>query len=205
MQFSVTFRHMDASEAVRNYAREKIDKIKKYVPDPIFAHFTVGTNRGYQHTADVHIQLHNGLAIKGSETSEDMYSSIDLVMDKVERQVRRYKEKIRHHKVKEGGLSELWEQIIEPTVGEDATPTTGANGANGHAAEAKPAAAKTPAPQITKREKITVPTLRADEAVMQLDLAHKQFLVFRNAESGVVNVVYRRDDGNYGLIETGGG
>jgi len=202
MQFSVTFRHMDASEAVRKYAREKIDKIKKYVPDPIFAHFTVGTNRGYQHTADVHIQLHNGLAIKGSETSEDMYSSIDLVMDKVERQVRRYKEKIRHHKVKEGGLSELWEQILEPVVAEDA----GANGANGSAEAAgmdeAPTSGKTPPPQITKRERLSVPTLRAEDAVMQLDLAHRQFLVFKNAESGAVNVVYRRDDGTYGVIDT---
>ena len=90
MQLSVTFRHMEASEAVRQYAREKVEKIKKYFPDPIFAHVVVGTERGYQHAVDVHIQLHNGLAIKGRETTEDMYSSIDLVMAKIERQVRAF-------------------------------------------------------------------------------------------------------------------
>jgi putative sigma-54 modulation protein len=191
MQFSVTFRHMEASEAVRQYAREKVDKIKKYVPDPIFAHFVVGTNRGYQHAVDVHIQLHNGLAIKGSETSEDMYSSIDLVMDKIERQVRRYKERIRHHKAKDGGLSELWEHVIEAEPNVDETPTS-----------APPVAAKVPRPQIAP-EKLQVHALKADEAVMQLDLLHRQFLVFRNAENGKICVVYRRDDGNYGLIDTG--
>jgi putative sigma-54 modulation protein len=197
MQFSVTFRHMDASDAVRAYAREKIDKIKKYVPDPIFAHFTVATNRGYQHRADVHIQLHNGLAIKGTETSEDMYSSIDLVMDKVERQVRRYKEKIRHHKAKDGGVSELWEHVLEASVPhdhDDVTPATPRPALSGDG--------KTPAPRITSRERIQVPTLSADEAVMQLDLAHQQFMVFRNSDSGAVCVVYRRDEGNYGLVET---
>jgi putative sigma-54 modulation protein len=175
MQFSVTFRHMDASDAVRQYAREKVDKIKKYVPDPI----------------DVHIQLHNGLAIKGHETSEDMYSSIDLVMDKIERQVRRYKERIRHHKAKEG-LSELWEHVIEGPA-HDAEQT-------GKAADATP----TPVakPKITKTEKFAAQDLRVDEAVMQLDLQHQSFLVFRNHDTGQISVVYRREDGHYGLIET---
>ena len=179
MQFSVTFRHMDASDAVRNYAREKIEKIKKYVPDPIFAHFVVGTERGHQHHVDVHIQLHNGLAIKGRETTEDMYSSIDLVMDKIERQVRRYKEKIRHHKSNEG-LSEM------PVLH--------------HVLEG-------PAPlhvsKLTETKTLVALPLTPEEAVMQADLAQQAFLVFRNAESGQINVVYRREDGvTFGLIET---
>lgn len=195
MQFSVTFRHMDASEAVRSYAREKIEKIKKYVPDPIFAHFVVGTNRGYQHAVDVHIQLHNGLAIKGHESSEDMYASIDLVMDKIERQVRRYKERMRHHKAREG-LSELWEHVIEAA-------------SNGHADQTPEPTNGTPtttAPvsthKITKTVKYTAQALHPEEAVMQLDLAHQQFMVFRNADTGQIAVVYRRDDGDYGLIDT---
>src|SRR5262245_36922060 len=100
MQFSVTFRHMEATDAIKEYAREKVERIKKYFPDPIMAHVVFSTERGYQHVADVNIQLHNGLAIKGREITEDMYSSIDLVMAKIERQVLRYKEKIRHHKAR---------------------------------------------------------------------------------------------------------
>jgi putative sigma-54 modulation protein len=196
MQFSVTFRHMEASEAVRQYAREKVEKIKKYFPDPIFAHFVVSTERGYQHEADVHIQLHNGLSLKGHETTEDMYSSIDLVMAKIERQVRRYKEKISHHKAR-NGLSELWinHHVIEGPQGED-----------GEAAQtAAPTAAAPPKAKITKTEKLAAQALRVDEAVMQLDLAGSQFLVFKNHESGQIAVVYKREDGDYGLIETGQG
>jgi ribosome hibernation promoting factor len=102
MQLSVTFRHMDSTDALRDYAKEKVERIRKYFPDPIKAHVVLVCDRGYNHTADVMITLHNGLVIKGVETTEDMYSSIDLVMAKIERQVRRYKEKIRSHKGAEG-------------------------------------------------------------------------------------------------------
>src|SRR6476646_8200622 len=95
MQLSVTFRYMDTNDALRDYAKEKVERIRKYFPDPIKAHVVLVCDRGYNHTADVMITLHNGLVIKGVETTEDMYSSIDLVMAKIERQVRRYKEKIR--------------------------------------------------------------------------------------------------------------
>src|SRR3954452_10197907 len=98
MQLSVTFRHMDATEALKGYAQEKVERIRKYFPDPIKAHVVLGCDRGYNHVADVIITLHNGIVIKGEETTEDMYSSIDLVMAKIERQVRRYKEKLQHHR-----------------------------------------------------------------------------------------------------------
>ena len=193
MQLSVTFRHMEASEAVRQYAREKVEKIKKYFPDPIFAHVVVGTERGYQHAVDVHIQLHNGLAIKGHETTEDMYSSIDLVMAKIERQVRRYKEKIRHHKAREG-LSEM--SVLYHVLEHEAA------GENGVAQAANAPAVPSQQSKITKTDKVAAQMLHVDEAVMQLDLLHQAFLVFKNHETGQINVVYRREDGNYGLIET---
>jgi putative sigma-54 modulation protein len=190
MQLSVTFRHMEASEAVRQYAREKVEKIKKYFPDPIFAHVVVGTERGYQHACDVHIQLHNGLSIKGHEMTEDMYSSIDLVMAKIERQVRRYKEKIRHHKAREG-LSEMsvYYHELEPAVHEPHD-------------ESAPSPPPRKPPVISKTDKLTAQALHVEEAVMQLDLLAQPFFMFRNVDSGQIAVVYRRDDGGYGLIET---
>ncbi len=84
--------------------------------------------RGYNHTADVMITLHNGLVIKGDETTEDMYSSIDLVMAKIERQVRRYKEKIRSHKGAEGlhGQREIIHSVLaEPPDEAHGAPTNG--------------------------------------------------------------------------------
>src|SRR5215813_2371099 len=124
MQFSVTFRHMDATDAIKEYAREKVERIKKYFPDPIHAHVVVSCERGYQHLADVNIQLHNGLILQGSEVTEDMYSSIDLVMAKIERQCRRYKEKIRGHKAR-ADLSTVpfrMSVIAEPDTVESASP-----------------------------------------------------------------------------------
>src|SRR5262245_8958416 len=98
MQLAVTFRHMDATPALKDYAREKVERINKYFPEPIKAHVVLSTDRGFNNVADVMITVHNGFVIMGSETHEDMYSSIDLVMAKIERQVRRYKEKLQHHR-----------------------------------------------------------------------------------------------------------
>ncbi|MDB4965562.1 MAG: sigma 54 modulation protein/ribosomal protein [Myxococcales bacterium] len=195
MQLSVTFRHMDSTDALRDYAREKVERIKKYFPDPIKAHVVLLCDRGYNHTADVMITLHNGLAIKGVETTEDMYSSIDLVMAKIERQVRRYKEKIRNHKGNEGlhGQREITHSVLaEPDVEERPAQTA----PNGHAQPSAEA-------QIIKKSKFFAKPLAPNEAVMQMNLLGNDFLVFTNAASHEVNVVYRRGDGTYGLIETG--
>jgi len=194
MQLSVTFRHMDSTEALQTYAKEKVERIRKYFPDPIKAHVVFICDRGYNHTCDVMITLHNGLVIKGIETTEDMYSSIDLVMAKIERQVRRYKEKIRSHKGSEGlhGQREITHSVLAVPESEEGAPS----GANGHAtAHAEP--------EIIKKSKFFAKPLTPQEAVMQMNLLNNDFLVFTNATSHEVNVVYRRGDGTYGLIETG--
>src|SRR5437588_12832642 len=125
MQLSVTFRHMNATEALKEYDREKVDRIRKYFPDPIKAHVVLACDRGYNHVADVMITLHNGIVIKGEETTEDMYSSIDLVLAKIERQVRRYKEKIRSHKGAEGlhGQREITHSVRAEPPDEERAPT----------------------------------------------------------------------------------
>jgi putative sigma-54 modulation protein len=195
MQLSVTFRHMDSTEALQTYAKEKVERIRKYFPDPIKAHVVFICDRGYNHTADVMITLHNGLVIKGIETTEDMYSSVDLVMAKIERQVRRYKEKIRSHKGSEGlhGQREITHSVLSvPDEAEGAGSTDGV-GVPGQE------------PQIIKKSKFFAKPLLPNEAVMQMNLLNNDFLVFTNATSHEVNVVYRRGDGTYGLIETGQG
>ena len=197
MQFSVTFRQMEAADAVKEYAREKLSKIKKYFPDPIMTHVVFSVERGYQHVADVSIQLHNGLAIKGREATEDVFSSIDLVMAKIERQVRRYKDKIRNHKPRtshsaisvahhiiEGAVFDR-EQDVEAPANEKIVPKT----------------VPDLPPSVIKTEKLEARPLSVQEAVMQLNLLHDSFLVFRNGQTGKINVVYKLRDGNYGLIE----
>ena len=96
MQLTTTFRHMDGSQAVREYATDKLEKIRKYFnKDPISAHATFSVERGFNHVADLNLTLPNGIVINAKETTEDMYSSIDLAAARIERQVRRWKDKIR--------------------------------------------------------------------------------------------------------------
>lgn len=196
MQLSITFRHMDASDAVKEYAKEKVEKIRKYFPDPIKGHVVFSSDRGYQNTADVQITLHNGLVIKAVEATEDMYSSIDLVMAKIERQVRRYKERIRDHKPTTGPLRYMRHRVVEDNSAE---AQQGPQGQAGAPSQATPAPQ---APRVIKEEKYVARPLSVEEAIMQLNLLHEPFLCFNNAQTHEVNVIYRREDGSYGLIET---
>jgi len=192
MQLSVTFRHMGASDALKEYARDKVERIRKYFPDPLKAHVVLACDRGYNHIADVMITLHNGIIIKGEETTEDMYSSIDLVMAKIERQVRRYKEKITHHKGQPTihGQREIIHSVVEvPHEAEDAEAATMVSAKD--------------EPKIIKKSKFFAKPLSTREAVMQMNLLGNDFLVFTNEDTHEVNVVYRREDSTYGLIETG--
>lgn len=201
MQLSTTFRHMDASQAVREYSEEKLEKIRKYFhKDPIAAHAVFSVERGFNHVADINITLPSGLVINAKETTEDMYSSIDLAVARIERQVRKWKEKIRDHKPHDQQIS-LRERVIlaetiEPGAG---TPFDGAQAAPGSGMTAPSA----PAFNVIKEETFTVRSLRVHDAVMQLNLLGSEFLVFADLDTDNVSVVYRRNDGNYGLIETG--
>ncbi len=205
MQLSTTFRHMDASQAVRDYAEEKLDKIRKYFQkDPIAAHAVFAVERGFHHVADINITLPNGIVINAKETTEDMYSSIDLATARIERQVRKWKDKIRDHKPHGGPSVSVREMVIlaeelEPRpVGApvDTTPNRSA----AKPAVASPAAA---AYRVVKDETFTARSMKVEDAVMQLNLLGDELLVFTDINSQTISVLYRRKDGNYGLIETG--
>jgi putative sigma-54 modulation protein len=215
MQLSTTFRHMDASQAVRDYAEEKLDKIRKYFQkDPIAAHAVFAVERGFHHVADINITLPNGIVINAKETTEDMYSSIDLATARIERQVRKWKDKIRDHKPHGGPSVSVREMVLlaeemEPRPGGAAPAATATGTANdmsaGKAATAAPVAPAPVAPafQIVKDETFTARSMKVEDAVMQLNLIGGELLVFTDANSQTISVLYRRKDGNYGLIETG--
>ena len=132
MQLSTTFRHMDGSQAVREYAADKLEKIRKYFnKDPISAHAVFSVERGFHHVADLNITLPNGIVINAKETTEDMYSSIDLAAARIERQVRKWKDKIRDHKPHGGPSTSVRERVIpagelEPQPGAAAETPAGA-------------------------------------------------------------------------------
>ncbi len=177
MQVSVTFRHLDPSDVLRNYATERLSKLDKFLEGYIEANVVLSVEK-FRHSAEVTI-LANGTKIVGQEETNDMYSAIDLVMDKLEKQVKRHREKIKDRKpvssVKSRpvGLNILsYDQSQENT-----------------------------APRIIKSERHLAKPMYLDEAVMQLDVLDNEFLIFTNAESETINVLYKRSDGDYGLIE----
>jgi len=177
MQINVTFRHMEASGPVRSYVEEKLGRVKKYIDEPIDAQAVLSVEKKIRHKAEVSL-VAKGITIKASEETNDMYAAIDSVIDKLERQLRRYKEKIKKHKPISGP-----ERMVEKSVVAAESIEEGSG-----------------EPVIIRSQSFPVKPMSVEEAVMQMDLLHKDFLVFTDAGTDDINVVYRRKDGNYGLI-----
>ena len=192
MQVSVTFRHMDPTQALKDFAHEKVARIEKYIHTPMDANVVLSTER-YMHKADITIKAH-GFMMRGQEKSEDMYSSIDGAVDKIERQVRKYRKKITSHKPREGQRMKVRLNYMEPYE---------ENLADDEAQEAELSEINaTPPPAIAKTQELDAHPLSINEAIIQMDLMHNDFLVFVNADTNEVNVLYRREDEGLGLIET---
>ena len=181
MQFSLTFRHMDATDALKNYTEERLQRITKYFPDPISCKVVLSASP-LRHRVDVTLKLHNGFQVAGHETTENMYSSIDLVAAKIERQVRRYKDKLRNHKGRDGNRMPVTHSVVTESVEDSAEQTV--------------------AP-LVKREQIHADPMTVSDAIMQINLLHKDFYVFLNDDNGQLSVIYRRDGDEFGLIEAG--
>ncbi|MBI5191122.1 MAG: ribosome-associated translation inhibitor RaiA [Nitrospirae bacterium] len=173
MNITVNGRHMEITDALRSYATEKVAKLDKYLPSGAEAVVTFNVEK-YRHKAEVQIKV-NGIVIQAQEETEGMYASIDQVLDKLERQVKKYKEKLKNHKVK----------------GEEKAA----------AAAAEPESDLDRIPEIIKTKKFDMKPMTSDEAVMQMELLDKDFFVFSNVATGALSVIYKRRDGNVGLIE----
>lgn len=202
MQVSFTFRNVDSSETLKDYAREKLERINKYFPDPIKAHIVFSQQRGYLFDVDVQITLHNGLTVKGDEATEDMHSSIDLVMAKIERQLRRFKDRIRDHKPQQGPHRHFLHSVVSfsPEI-----PTQDAeqpSHAEPTASASQSAPSQKSGPRVIREQKFVAVPMTVEEAIMRMNLQHDPFLVFNNVVTHEINVVYRRNDDTYGLIET---
>ncbi len=178
MQINVTFRHIEPSPPLREYAEEKISRIKKYVEEPIEAHIVLKVEK-FRHIAEVTIDA-NGLRINGAEETDDMYSAIDLVADTIEGQVRRNKDKFRKRK-SGGGAREF---LASAEMGGTVVPE------DDHER------------RVIRTEQVNAKPMDVEEAVMQLNVSNGEFLVFTNRLTNRINVLYRRKDGHYGLIET---
>ncbi len=174
MQTSVTFKNLDSSDTLKSYVEEKLDRFDRLLDNPAEANVVLSVEK-FRHMAEINI-IGDRLSIIGKEETIDMYSAIDMVLDKLEKQIKKSKEKIRERRssakaLNKGMLAEeinLPEEELELQV---------------------------------KVKHIEYKPMHVEEAVLQLDLLNDNFLVFTNARSDQVNVLYRRKDGHYGLIQ----
>jgi putative sigma-54 modulation protein len=172
MRITVTCRHCELGEDLKSYVEEKVGKLAHYFDRVDEAHVVLQVE-GHRSIADV--TVHASRAVVSSEQSaEDLRSAFDRALDKVERQIRRYKERIRNHKG------------VEATA--DVAETF--NGASFEALGIVP-------------ESLANRPMTAEEAFAVLEELSAAFLVFMNSETDKVNVIYRRGDGDYGLVEPG--
>jgi putative sigma-54 modulation protein len=171
MQISVTFRQIEPSEALKQYVTDRLNKFKRYVDGPVEAHVVLGLEK-FRHLADVTINS-NGRIIKGREENSDMYAAIDLVMDKIDMQLKKSRDKLR---IAKGDRSRAAAPI--PAVAEEA-----------------------PVLPPMRRKRLEVPALLLTDAVELIQSGNDDLLVFTNVASGSLNILYRRQDGNYVLAE----
>ncbi len=174
MQTSVTFKNLDPSDHLKTYVGEKLNRFDKYLYNPAEASVVLSVEK-FRHTAEINI-VGDKLNINGKEETDDMYSAIDMALDKLEKQIKKNKQKFRKHRSAAKGRPKDY-------PGEDMEFTD-----------------ENRSGDILVKN-IEYKPMDVDEAIMQMDLVTDSFLVFTNSRTDKVNVLYRRKDGNYGLIQ----
>ncbi len=174
MNIIVSGRHLDITPALRDYAESKVKKFGKYLSSISEALVTLSVEK-YRHKAEVLLKA-NGVTIQAESVTGEIYASIDEVIEKLERQVKKHKEKLTSRR-KENRPASLPSSSLSSE--EETTPDI----------------------KIIKRNRFAMKPMTPEEAAMQMELLDKDFFVFRNAENGSINVIYKGGDGDFELIE----
>jgi putative sigma-54 modulation protein len=164
-------KNINITDALKTHVDKKIGRISKYFEEDTEAQVTLSVVKE-SHVVEAMLLLNGGMLIRAEEESPDMYASIDMVVEKLERQIRKYKTRINRKLRQTGG-----------PAGEDGKSMDEDE------------------PRIVKTKRFAIKPMLPDEAVLQMNLLGHDFFVFTNSETNEANVVYRRKDGNFGLIE----
>lgn len=180
MKYSIRGEHLEVTEALRDYVEKKLSRLGKYFETPLSneVNVTLSVVKGMQ-TVEVTITL-PGMLLRAEEKNTDMYAAMDLVTDKLERQIRKHKTRANRKIRQEGSKRDLFKMDFGTS--------------NGYVEEEDDL-------ELVKTKKFELKPMDVEEAILQMNLIGHSFFVFSNMDSNKVNVVYRRDDGKYGLIE----
>jgi putative sigma-54 modulation protein len=183
VRLQVKGKNLEVSESLHRYAEEKLGKLDKHLNDATRLELELAVEKNpsisESQVAEATIWT-KGPILRARESTQDMRASIDLLAEKLERQVKRYREKRQRKQVARHAVHHQPAEDARPLVPQEDEPL------------------------IVKTKQFAVKPMTPEEAVLQLELIGHDFFVFRNAESNEVNVVYRRRDANYGLIEPRG-
>ena len=174
MKFNIRGKKLEVTPSLKSYIEDKIGRLDKYFenPDNIEATVLIKVS-GINQVVEVTINTHV-LILRGEESNKDLYASIDFVTDKIERQIRKNKTKI-HKKISKDTIRDF--KVIESEVTEDKK-------------------------DVVKRKIVEMKPMSEEEASLQMDLLDHDFFVYKDADTGSINIVYKRKDGNYGVLET---
>lgn len=177
MIFNVRGENIEVTNALREYVEKKVGRIEKYFDTPPTSAVNVTMKVVKDvHSVEVTVQL-PGVVLRGEEENDDMYAAIDLVVEKLERQIRKHKTKINRKFRQEGSLKTLFKEDIN----------------NNKEIEEEL--------KVVKTKRFNIKPMDIEEAILQMDMLGHSFFVFSNSETEEMNVVYKRKDGKYGLIE----
>ncbi len=176
MGIVVSGQNVDITPALKEYAEKKLRKLQKFFENREVEIEVVLKVQRELHVADITIQV-GGLLVRGEGKTDDMYASINVAVDRIERQIRKYKTRI-NRRMRKLDAQAAGVAVAGQAEDEDAD-----------------------GPRLVKTKRFDVKPMSVEEAIMQMELLGHDFYVFRNDSTGGVNVVYRRNDGDYGLIE----
>jgi len=177
MQIAVTFRHIEADEGIKDYVKDKVERLQRYLENPREVHVVLSAEK-FRHMAEMTV-VADGLTLNSEGRDSDLYTAIDQMVERVERQVRgrRGKEK----RKRSGPLPE------------EASPESGPEEVEGREDQE--------ILSTIRRRRILAKPMSLEEAVAQLRAANQDMLIFVNSDSGLMNALYRRQDGSYEWVE----
>jgi putative sigma-54 modulation protein len=173
MKFQFRGKNIQVTDALKERVEKKLGKLDKYFDTPPEAIVTLSVEKE-RHRVEVTIPL-NGYILRGEEETNDMYSSVDQVVEKLEKQMEKYRTRLSKRN-KGASIKDIAASFVERTAVEED-------------------------PRLVRTKRFALKPMSVEEAILQMNLLGHNFFVFSNAENEEVNVVYRRKDGNYGLIE----
>jgi putative sigma-54 modulation protein len=175
MKISVTFRNTEGETWQKEYVEERLKKLEKYIDNPVDARVILSVEK-FRSTADINLMA-SGLTLNGREEGKDMRLAIDNAIEKIERQLKKRKEKVRVFKT--------------------APPRDGEFDGESAAEEGE----ESPDAKVVETRKVVLMPMSIDDAVLEMETTKNRFVIYRDSSTENVNVIYRREDGKFGLME----